>query len=164
MNFFKSVNIWQSYKQERNCLVHFLHHLGVCWPGVQTAWDIEITTLLLVTLPNIQLFKKILPLADSAIKLFALDKKKPSWVWGRAPAKIKFCAFSLKIWQLVASNLLIFFWESIDHSVSRVRLNLEGLATIWGPVPLGPSAKPPLNGWTDWDATCGADFCDERSH
>jgi len=28
--FFKSVNIWQSYKQERNCFVHFLRLLAVC--------------------------------------------------------------------------------------------------------------------------------------
>ena len=35
----KSVNIWQSYKQERDCLVHFLHLLAVCWPGAQSAWD-----------------------------------------------------------------------------------------------------------------------------
>ena len=24
VNFFKSVNIWQSYKQERGCLMHFV--------------------------------------------------------------------------------------------------------------------------------------------
>jgi len=24
VNFFKSVNIWQSYKQERDCLMHFV--------------------------------------------------------------------------------------------------------------------------------------------
>ena len=36
---FKSVNIWQSYKQERECLVHFLHLLAVRWPGMQSAWD-----------------------------------------------------------------------------------------------------------------------------
>jgi len=24
VNFFKSVNIWQSYKKERDCLVHFV--------------------------------------------------------------------------------------------------------------------------------------------
>ena len=36
---FKSVNIWQSYKQKRDCLVHFLHLLAVCWPGAQSAWD-----------------------------------------------------------------------------------------------------------------------------
>ena len=35
--FFKSVNIWQSYKQERDCLVHFLGLLAACWPGAQ--WD-----------------------------------------------------------------------------------------------------------------------------
>jgi len=27
---FKSVNIWQSYKQEHDCLVHFLRHLAMC--------------------------------------------------------------------------------------------------------------------------------------
>jgi len=30
MIFFKSVNIWQSYKQKRDCLVHFLRLLAVC--------------------------------------------------------------------------------------------------------------------------------------
>jgi len=34
---FKSVNIWQSYKQECDCLVHFLRLLAVCWPGAQSA-------------------------------------------------------------------------------------------------------------------------------
>jgi len=33
----KSVNIWQSYKQKRDCLVHFLPLSAVCWPGVQSA-------------------------------------------------------------------------------------------------------------------------------
>jgi len=33
----KSVNIWQSYKQKRDCLVHFLRLLAVCWPGAQNA-------------------------------------------------------------------------------------------------------------------------------
>jgi len=37
--FFKSVNICQSYKQERDCLVHFLRLLAVCWPGAPSAWD-----------------------------------------------------------------------------------------------------------------------------
>ena len=27
------MNIWQSYKQERDCLVHFLRLSAVCWPG-----------------------------------------------------------------------------------------------------------------------------------
>ena len=35
----KLVNIWQTYQQERDCLVHFLRLLAVCWPGVQSAWD-----------------------------------------------------------------------------------------------------------------------------
>jgi len=30
------VNIWQSYKQERDCLVHLLRLLAVCWPGAQS--------------------------------------------------------------------------------------------------------------------------------
>jgi len=34
--FFKSVNIWQNYKQKRDCLVHFLRILAVCWPGAQS--------------------------------------------------------------------------------------------------------------------------------
>ena len=37
VNFFKSVNIWQSYKQERDCLVHFLPLLAVRWPDAQSA-------------------------------------------------------------------------------------------------------------------------------
>ena len=35
----KSVSIWQSYKNKRVCLVHFLRHLALCWPGAQSAWD-----------------------------------------------------------------------------------------------------------------------------
>jgi len=33
----KLVNIWQSYKQERDSLAHFLRLLAVCWPGLQSA-------------------------------------------------------------------------------------------------------------------------------
>ena len=33
------MNIWQSYKQEHDCLVHFLCLLAVCWSGVQSACD-----------------------------------------------------------------------------------------------------------------------------
>ena len=36
---FKLVNIWQSYKQWSDCLVHFVRLLAVCWPGMQSAWD-----------------------------------------------------------------------------------------------------------------------------
>jgi len=35
----KSVNIWQRYMQERDCLVHFLRLLAVCWPGAQSTRD-----------------------------------------------------------------------------------------------------------------------------
>jgi len=31
------INILHSYKQERDCFVHFLRYLAVCWPGVQSA-------------------------------------------------------------------------------------------------------------------------------
>jgi len=31
------VNIWQSYKQKRGCLVHFLRLSAVCWPGASGA-------------------------------------------------------------------------------------------------------------------------------
>jgi len=48
-----SMNIWQSYKQERGSLVHFLRLLAVCWPGAQVH---ETIAFLLVTLPNIHLF------------------------------------------------------------------------------------------------------------
>jgi len=33
----KSVNIWQSYQQKRDCLVHFLRLLAAYWPGAQSA-------------------------------------------------------------------------------------------------------------------------------
>jgi len=33
----KSVIIRQSYKQKRDCIVHFLRLLEVCWPGAQNA-------------------------------------------------------------------------------------------------------------------------------
>jgi len=37
--FSKLVNTWQSYKQESDCLQHFLRLLAVYWPGVQSVWD-----------------------------------------------------------------------------------------------------------------------------
>jgi len=36
---FKSVNIWQNYKQERGYLVHVLRLLELWWPGEQSARD-----------------------------------------------------------------------------------------------------------------------------
>ena len=55
VNFFKSVNIWQSYEQERDCFVHFFRFLAVCWPSAQVR---ETITFLFVTLPNIHRFWK----------------------------------------------------------------------------------------------------------
>ena len=49
MNFFKLVNIWQSYKQERDCFAHFLRLLAVCWPSAQVhggIFDIHLTATL----------------------------------------------------------------------------------------------------------------------
>jgi len=47
------VNIRQSYKQERDCFVHFSRLLAVCWPSAQVH---ETITFWLVTLPNIHRF------------------------------------------------------------------------------------------------------------
>jgi len=49
----KNRSFWQSCKQERDCFVHFLCLLAVCWPGAQVH---ETITFLLVTLPNIHRF------------------------------------------------------------------------------------------------------------
>jgi len=32
------VNIWQSYKQERDCFVHFFRLLAACWPSAQVVY------------------------------------------------------------------------------------------------------------------------------
>jgi len=52
---FKIVNIWQRYKQERDCLMHLC-----TWPThcKKTEKVHETITFLLVTLPNIHRFKK----------------------------------------------------------------------------------------------------------
>ena len=44
VNFFKSVNIWQSYKQERDCLMHFF----VFWQCVGQVRKVHETTTLLL--------------------------------------------------------------------------------------------------------------------
>ena len=49
----KSVNIWQSYKQERDCPMHFRSLLAMCWPSTQVP---ETITFFLVTLQNIHQF------------------------------------------------------------------------------------------------------------
>ena len=62
---FLTVNIWQSYSQERGCLMHFAH-LANTLPKTKKVH--ETIMFLLVTLPNIHRFKKKL-LSDSAINL-----------------------------------------------------------------------------------------------
>jgi len=46
----KSVNIWQSYKQERDCLMHFVRLATTLLKDEKVH---KSTTFLLVTLPNI---------------------------------------------------------------------------------------------------------------
>jgi len=55
-NIFKPANIWQSYKQKRDCLVHFFRLFLQCVGQARKVH--ETTTLLLVTLPNIHRLKK----------------------------------------------------------------------------------------------------------
>ena len=46
--FLKLVNIWQSYKQERDRLAHFLRLLAVCWPSAhvhETLGDADLERL-----------------------------------------------------------------------------------------------------------------------
>jgi len=49
----KSVNIWQSYKQELGCLVHFVHLATTLLKDEESARD---NTFLLVTLPYVYRF------------------------------------------------------------------------------------------------------------
>ena len=51
--FFKSVNIWQSYKQERNCLTHFARLANTL---LQDEESHEAITFLLVALPKTHRF------------------------------------------------------------------------------------------------------------
>ena len=66
MIFFKSVNIWQNYKQERDCLVHFLRLIAVCWPSAQSARDNHVFSCIFAKYSPILIF---FSLADSAINL-----------------------------------------------------------------------------------------------
>jgi len=52
---FKSVNIWQSYKQERGCVMHFARLLSTLLKNKKVH---ETIMFLLVTLPNIYRLKK----------------------------------------------------------------------------------------------------------
>jgi len=40
--FFKSVNFWQSYKQERGCLMHFACLANTLLKGEESARDIHV--------------------------------------------------------------------------------------------------------------------------
>jgi len=65
-DFFKSVNIWQSYKQESGCLVHFAHLANTLLKDEESARDNHVLAC------N---FAKYLPiknnsLTDSAINQF----------------------------------------------------------------------------------------------
>ena len=42
--FFKSVNIWQSYKQERGCLIYFAHLANVLLKDKESARDSHVLT------------------------------------------------------------------------------------------------------------------------
>ena len=64
--FLKSVNILQSYKQERGWLVHFLRLLPVHWPGAQSARDNHVPACSFAKYSPIF---KILSLADLTINL-----------------------------------------------------------------------------------------------
>ena len=66
MKFYKTVNIWQSYKQERGCLVQFLRLLAVCWPGAQSVRDYH---ALACTFAKYSPILTFFSLADSAINL-----------------------------------------------------------------------------------------------
>ena len=53
MIFFKSVNIWQSYKQERGCHMHFAHLANTLLKHKESARDNHVLAL---TLRNIYRF------------------------------------------------------------------------------------------------------------
>ena len=56
--FFKSVNIWQNYRQECGCLIHFARLANTLLKDEEKKVH-ETIRFLLVTLPNIYRFKKI---------------------------------------------------------------------------------------------------------
>ena len=75
------VNIWHSYKQERDCFMHFFRLLAVCWPNAQVH---ETITFLLVTLSNIHQLKFFFTLRLS---------NKPFLIWLLTnPSHLKYVA------------------------------------------------------------------------
>jgi len=61
--------------------------------------------------------------------------KLPQRVWAGAPAEIEFCAFLALKSDIWWHQIYYFFWKSIDHNVSRVRLNLGPSHALGGTVP-----------------------------
>ena len=70
----KSVNIWQSYEQERNGFVHFLRLLTECFG--QACNVHETTTFRLVTVPNIHRFKKNFSLTTLTTSMSLVTDKR----------------------------------------------------------------------------------------
>ena len=57
-NFLQSVNIWQSYKQERDCLVHFARLANTLLKDEESARDSHVPACTFAK-PNIYRFKKV---------------------------------------------------------------------------------------------------------
>ena len=66
--FFKSVNIWQSYKQERRCLMHYARLANTLLKDEESARNNNVIACSL-TSPNIHRFLKFFTLSDSSINL-----------------------------------------------------------------------------------------------
>jgi len=76
----KLVNIWQSYKQERDRLVHFLRLLAVCWLGAQSAWDNHALACM-YNFPKYSPVLKILSLTHSARPGWTTSRRGPDSPW-----------------------------------------------------------------------------------
>jgi len=92
----------------------------------------------------------------------SISNSKGTSVWNFVPkfqlkTKSNFVHFSLKVWHLVASNLLIFVrinWRQCVKSTAKFGglatiwgpAEFGGLATIWGSVPLPPAQRGTATG------------------
>ena len=93
----KSVNIWQNYKQECDCLVHFLHLLAVWWAGVQSARDNHALACNFAKYPPI-----LKTNTHTHTRLMALFPGLPGWVGTRKVNQSGF-HWSKRQWVAVAS-------------------------------------------------------------
>ena len=75
-----SVNIWQSYKQKRDCLVHFLRLLQ-CVGQARKVHETTTLLALLVTLPNIHRIKKFADTLNNKPFLFRLLSTPPHLIY-----------------------------------------------------------------------------------